>query len=131
MPKPCLQINLAPILPATRVGTASCNQIHGGPGELLHWLETQLGLLGPPTPRALRVSQLAGRLDCCGHPLGFQSSYQSDRWGTASDLLARVDEVRLAGWDGAMQEGLPQFLQDVASCYGGFGHHLHDMAARL
>ena len=98
---------------------------------MLRWLETQLGLLGLPVPRANRVNLLAGRLDSANKPLIFHPSYQSDRWGTATDLLSRVDEMRLAGWDRTKHPDLPLIFQDVADCLASVPLNFPDTADRL
>jgi ATP-dependent helicase/nuclease subunit B len=88
-------------------------RIVGGPEDLLEWLETQLGLPQANTHRASRVMQYANATETVSDAC-FAESLQTDRWETASDLLARRDELLLCGWDGSCDERLPRMVQDLA-----------------
>jgi hypothetical protein len=124
IPPTTLRIGLAALSASDKVGTFRLNQITGGPDALLHWLEQQLGLIAPPVPRTSRVTELASRLDQSGD-LCFAPSLETDRWATASWLLDRHDELRMAGWDGQpTPKGgaggvLPRIVEDLGRAIAG------------
>jgi hypothetical protein len=84
----------------------STNQFNGGPETLLRWLETQLGLPVGCFHQADRVTEYAAALDTLVESV-IMESMAADRWATASELLARRDELMLAGWDESDSESLP------------------------
>lgn len=112
------------------VGDRSWNTFGGGPSVLLGRLETQLGLPNDSPPLSNRVLELAGALD--RHPApSFAPSLAADRWGTARELLARLDELRLAGWDGEDSLALPPLVRDLATVLRQAPLRLPDRSVRL
>lgn len=108
-----LEISLAWTRPGPRLGAATLGTHRGGRSVLLGWLETQLGLRREPTPLFERVAAFAHALERTpGH--SFEASLGRDRWATASALLERWDELRLAGWDGSDGDALPPLVRDLA-----------------
>ena len=89
------------------------NEFHGGPETLLRWLETQLGLPAGDFHQADRVTEYAAALDSLGESV-ISESMAADRWSTASELLARRDELMLAGWDESDSESLPHIVRELA-----------------
>ena len=95
----------------------SFHLIVGGPDALLSWLETQLGLLTAPPTWSGRITEYAALLE--GAPgAAYARSLEVDRWATSAELLARRDELRMAGWDGFACEALPPILNDMAAAEG-------------
>jgi ATP-dependent helicase/nuclease subunit B len=74
-----------------------------GPVGMLYYLESQLGLIGlPQNNDYLRIEQYrqALRLHLEQSPNAFyKDSFYADQFATAAELLARRDELILAGWD--------------------------------
>jgi len=101
-----------------RVGDSAVNEHRGGPETLLRWLETQLGLIAPPTHKASRITEYAGALDAVSKST-ISDSMATDRWATASALLGRRDELLLAGWDERDDERLPPLVRDLACAAAG------------
>ena len=101
-----LEIWLAGGAPPPVPGAAAWNEHRGGPEVLLRWLETQLGLLHGTPSLASRILEYAAALDAVP-AAQFAASLQQDRWATAGELLARRDELRLAGWDEQDAPALP------------------------
>lgn len=95
-------------------GEASVGHLRGGPEILLDWLEIQLGLAGSGTPHTDRVTRYAALLDEAGLEVCARS-FEADRWATAAELLARRDELRMAGWDGSDDPGFPMLVRDLAT----------------
>lgn len=126
-----LYINLAPIKPKIKSGSVLFNQIHGGPEDLLKWVETQFGVLRPKFPQANLINELASRLDSKKEKLYFKKSFQIDRWGTSAELLARVHDLRLAGWKKEPHPSLPPFLNDIADVSQGYTFNFLDISDRL
>jgi ATP-dependent helicase/nuclease subunit B len=85
----------------------------GGPETLLRWLETHLGLTMPQMPHARRVSEFADALEAAQEP-AFEPSLRADRWATATELLARRDELLLAGWDETDSVAFPDLVRALA-----------------
>lgn len=96
-------------------GEVSLLSIRGGPKQLLDWLETQLGLVPQKIPQSIRISQYANLLDRFGANTSYSHSFAVDRWATATELLNRRDELRMAGWKGEDVKGLPSIVQDLAN----------------
>ncbi len=109
---------------------AILNEIQGGPEVLLAWLELQLGLPIVKTHRASRVTEFAVALDAVTQSV-FAKSMEADRWLTASDLLARREELLLSGWDGLDNEGLPTIVRDLARASAGRSFVFPCIAERL
>ncbi len=93
-----------------------------GPEAFLGWVESQLGLGGPPAHPAARILQLAARLDACSAPLPgspglhCSASFAADRWSTARALLRLRDALRLGGWAGdrlGPKAAVPEALEDL------------------
>jgi hypothetical protein len=87
--------------------------VEGGPDTLLRWLETQLGLGVAPPSASGRVLEYASLLPATPGT-SFARSLATDRYSTASALLARRDELMLAGWDGRAAPGLPPLVNELA-----------------
>lgn len=85
----------------------------GGEPQLLGWLETQLGLLTAKPTEPERIGRIAKALDRA-HPVLLEKSRARDRWGTAKEVLRRLDELRLAGWDGTVHEDAPGTVHEDA-----------------
>jgi RecB family exonuclease len=110
--KTILRISLVSSGPPQQPGGGEWNVVEGGPAELLRWLEIHLGLSREPVPAARRIAQAAARFDRVEKPF-WAESFATDRWSTARELLARRDELLLAGWDGAASADLP-LVADLA-----------------
>lgn len=108
-----LFIRLTPGPLKPRSGDVTINEWKGGPETLLQWLETQLGLPVPPFHKASRVSEYATALDQVPNVV-FGQSLKTDRWATASELLAKRDELVLSGWNETDSDTLPQIVRDLA-----------------
>lgn len=125
-----LIIRLVPGRVCPRAGQVEIDLIQGGPDDLLHWLETQLGLPSVSEHRAARVLQYAAALeqveDSC-----FCKSLQADRWATASELLARRDALLIAGWDEVEADGLPRMVNDMARAADGYAASFLGVGERL
>jgi RecB family exonuclease len=76
---------------------------YAGPSGLLYFLESCLGLLGPPANNEyLRIEQYRQLLKVHleQHPtVFFRASFEADQLATAEALLQRRDELLLAGWN--------------------------------
>jgi len=125
-----LNIRLTPGVIAPEWTQGRVNEFHGGPETLLRWLETQSGLPSPPVRTADRITEYASALDTVTDSV-ISTSMQSDRWATASDLLARRDELLLGGWDETASETLPVLVQDLARAATGRGLVCSCEATRL
>ena len=125
-----LTIRLTPgvISPEWRRGCV--NEFCGGPETLLQWLETQLGLPVPAIHRADRITEYAASLDSVTDSV-ISASMKADRWATASELLARRDELLLSGWDEADSESLPNIVRDLANAVTGRSLKFPGEAERL
>ena len=106
------------------------NELHGGPETLLRWLETQLGLPVAGFHQADRITEYAAALDTLGESV-FTESMAADRWATASELLARRDELMLAGWDELDSESLPHIVRELARAASGMTFVFPGEATRL
>jgi len=99
-------------------GSATLGEKSGGRETLLRWLETQLGLPPLVVPQATRTVRYAARLQKAGKS-SFIRSLDADLWGTAKTLLSRRDELKIMGWDGGNDSGLPKLVQDLAAVEKG------------
>ena len=106
------------------------NEFHGGPETLLQWLETQLGLPAGGVHQADRITEYAAALDKLGGSL-IAESMAADRWATATELLARRDELLLAGWDETDSETLPSIVRELAGAAAGKKFVFRSEAERL
>lgn len=113
-----LFIRLMPGTTRPQWGRTYENEFHGGPETLLHWLETQLGLPVAGFHQADRITEYAAALDTLGESV-IAESMTADRWATASELLARRDELLLAGWDESDSEALPHIVRELARAAAG------------
>ena len=111
-------------------GRNCTNQHHGGPETLLRWLETQLGLPSDGFHQADRVTEYAAALDTLGESV-IVESMAADRWSTASELLARRDELMLAGWDESDSESLPHIVRELSRASSGRAFVFPGEATRL
>lgn len=109
---------------------SSVGEIKGGPEVLLRWLETQLGLPSVNEHRAMRISEYAAALDSASDSV-ISASFKADRWATASALMARQDELLLAGWDGADSDDLPEVVHALAGVLKGRSSIFPSEAERL
>ena len=109
-----LFIRLVPGPLRPQAGRKYTNEFHGGPETLLRWLETQLGLPVAGFHHADRVTEYAAALDTLDESV-IAESMNSDRWATATELLARRDELLLAGWDESDSESLPEHCTRTGS----------------
>ncbi len=70
-----------------------------GPAGLVAFLESQLGLAGPPVPRAVRIAAYLAKLRAASSNGRFWCrSFEKDPWSTAATLLAWRDGLVSAGW---------------------------------
>lgn len=108
LPETRLVIRLTPGAIRATPGLCSINEVRGGPETLLHWLELKLGLPALAPHRANCVTEYASAIDAVLKAnsqlssviqTSIDPSMRNDRWATASDLLARRDELALGGWD--------------------------------
>jgi len=90
------------------------NEHRGNREVLLRWLETQLGLLRATVSPASRVTQYATALKRVENA-SFAHSFKTDPWATASELLAKRDELCLAGWDETESSALPMLVDETES----------------
>lgn len=130
IPATQLTIRLTPGPSRPPLGVTTLNQLQGGPETLLGWLETQLGLPTPNMPRSSCVTEYAAALDGVTDSV-ISRSLQTDRWETASELLARRDELLLAGWDGSDSGFLPEIVRDLARAAAGRTFAFPCVAERL
>ncbi|PSR14596.1 MAG: hypothetical protein DA408_11100 [Bacteroidetes bacterium] len=104
-------------LPASTEPLSGC--VYLGPRQLLLWLENQLGLRIPETDvEHLRIEQYRQALKYYlqDHPEPFfAASFAADDLGTAAALLARRDELLLAGWDFALARVHTERLRVLAT----------------
>lgn len=112
-----LLIRLTPGTLRPRIGVCAINELRGGPETLLRWLETQLGLPTVENHRANCVTEYASALDAVNDAV-IRGSMSADRWATASELLARRDELHLSGWNSEQSDGLPEIVQSLARVAG-------------
>ncbi len=108
-----LLIRIADSGGAPASGEMTCDLHTGGPSTLLHWLEIQLGLLAVQPELSSRISVYASALDQVEGAC-FAESFSTDRWGTASELLVRREELRLAGWDETESDAYPVLVRHMA-----------------
>lgn len=117
-PTTTLQIRLTREQLRPAAGVSSVNNLRGGPETLLGWMEIQLGLACANTHKANRVNEYANALDTVDDGV-FSKSLTTDRWATASELLARRDELLLAGWDESDRATLPPLVRDLSRAAQG------------
>lgn len=127
---PTLHIRLTPCRSTPRVGRSTQNEHRGGPDTLLAWLETQLGLCRVAAPKASRITEYAGALEAVPAAI-YSRSLATDRWATATELLARRDELRLAGWEREDGASLPALVRDIAKVEASRTSVFPDEAKRL
>jgi hypothetical protein len=130
IPKITLHIHLNRSASKPAVGSKSLSAFHGGPDVLLAWLETQLGLARVPVLPSIRITEYAAALDSVSGA-GFAASLAADRWATATELLARRDELRLSGWNERVTDGLPPLVRDLARAADSRQFAFIDETARL
>jgi len=73
--------------------------ICGGPEDLLHWLESQLGLAMANHVWSSRVLEYSRALKSLKGSRTFSDSFTKDPWITSAELAKRHEELELAGWD--------------------------------
>ena len=125
-----LFIRLTPGMLRPQSGRGYANEFHGGPETLLRWLETQLGLPVASFHQADRITEFAAVLDGLEDSI-IAESMTADRWATAAELLARRDELLLAGWDGLDSEALPDIVRELARAAAGKDFVFPNEAKRL
>ena len=125
-----LFIRLTPGVLRPQWGHGYVNEFRGGPETLLRWLETQLGLPVPAIHNADRITEYAAALDTVVDSV-ITASMKTDRWGTASELLSRRDELLLAGWNETNSDALPDIVRDLARAAEGRTFVFLSEAARL
>lgn len=109
-----LRIQLAGGAAMAVAGKWMCNEHAGNSEVLLKWLETQLGLLSARVLLSSRITEYASALDKVKNA-SFAASLATDRWGTATELLSRRDELRLGGWEETDLPHLPPLVRDLAN----------------
>lgn len=114
----------------TIVRSQSFNAITDGPNTLLSWLETQLGLRTQGAHRANRITEFANLLDKANDAL-FATSFGIDRWATAGELLDRLDELGISGWEGGENDSMPRLVRDLARATSGAKLEFPSVANRL
>ena len=125
-----LHIRLIPGRNTPRTGHGSLNEYRGGPDVLLTWLEMQLGLCRTVVLKASRITEYASALETVPNA-SFSRSLAADRWATAAELLARRDELRLAGWKLDDHATLPELVRDLAKVEAARSTIFPDEASRL
>lgn len=80
-------------------GAVDCAVV--GPAGLVDALEVQLGLLGPPVPKAVRIAAYLAKLRAAGDSRFWSASFSKDPWSTAVQLLGWRDTLAAGGWTGA------------------------------
>ena len=110
-----LQIRLTPGPIRPHVGQASVNCWVGGPETLLSWLEAQLGLSATLPLVCQRITEFVRALPD-DPTLAFAGSLRCDRWGAATELLRRRDELELADWRRGNPQQFPAIARDL--CVG-------------
>jgi len=109
-----LRIQLAGGTAMPVAGKWTCNEHSGNSEVLLKWLETQLGLLSESVPLSSRITEYASALDKVKNAV-FAASLATDRWGTATELLSRRDQLRLGGWEETDLPHLPPLVRDLGN----------------
>ncbi|MEI1249877.1 PD-(D/E)XK nuclease family protein [Rhizobium aouanii] len=71
-----------------------------GPLGLVQTLETQLGMLAPNVPKALRIATYLAKLRACKGNRFWTSSFSKDPWSTAAAILEWRDTLVGGGWSG-------------------------------
>ena len=99
MRKHYVTIRLALVEMRAQFNLQTTSDLRIGPSTLLDWLETQLGLRTQVAHRANRITEFANLLDKANDAI-FATSFGIDRWATASELLDRLEELGISGWDG-------------------------------
>lgn len=97
--------------PGGRDGAVDCAVV--GPAGLVDALESQLGLLGPPVSKAVRIAAYVAKLRAAGDGRFWSASFTKDPWSTAVQLLGWRDNLVAGGWSGAAI-GSPR-LDDLAA----------------
>ncbi len=92
---------------------ASFGTLALGPRGLLALLETHLGLPRAELGRSVRVAAMQSAVAARRGTAFYDRSYAVDPLGVAEFLLARRDELVLAGWTGAATTGAGQGLSRV------------------
>jgi ATP-dependent helicase/nuclease subunit B len=105
IPPAALHIGLHRGLQRPAEGSREINVVRGGPGQLLAWLESQLGLVGPDIAWTDRVVQYHAGLRNLPST-SFEGSFKADSWATTSNLLRRRDALLMAGWNPAVASGV-------------------------
>ena len=102
-----------------QAGEASIGKLFVGPDGLLKALETIFGLTGKGSHHAMRIQ---GYMDCMAEVMVnnpdaefFISSYASDAWSSAKQMLAWRDELVLAGWSGQGGENFTPRLKALVA----------------
>lgn len=85
--------------PGGGAGAIDCAVV--GPEGLVDALEAQLGLLGPPAPKAVRIAAYVAKLRAAGDGRFWSASFGKDPWSTAFQLLGWRDTLVAGGWTGA------------------------------
>lgn len=129
-----------------RISKAETGVFRVGPMGLLQLLETALGLGGAPSDieylRLEAYRQIIRRFLEENGDAFFAASFHADQFATASDLLARRDELLGAGWDFSHSPSLPGRLMALAGLealwsesgrkeYPGFSDRLEAILQRL
>lgn len=95
-----------------------------GPDGFLQWMEIHLGLSGHPNDNDyLRIEQYRQglRRHLEADPQAFyRRSFEADQFAAAGELLARRDELLLAGWDFLPNPALPPRLACLAALEAHF-----------
>lgn len=105
--------------PLPAVSNSQSNHAVWGPGGLIRYLETIWGLPDIPKDNEyLRIEQYRQQLGSYLHSVPdafFSASFQTDPFAVATNLLARRDELLMAGWDFAIHPEMPDRLQHIAA----------------
>ena len=111
-------------------GEPSWNVVEGGPGLLLLWLETHLGIVVEERAITERVTEYAGLLEKAGGD-SYSGSLETNRLSTAASLLSLRDELLVSGWDGKGRAGLPPLVSDLAMVEKLYGPQDADTSERI
>ena len=105
--------------------------ICGGPEDLLHWLESQLGLAMANHVWSSRVLEYSRALKSLKGSRTFSESFTKDPWITSAELAKRHEELELAGWDSHDHPGLPGLVRDMAQACKDHDFVFPSLADRL
>lgn len=88
--------------------------LHAGPLGLIGLLELHLGLANHQPPHALRLLKYRDALKANLKSAFYEQSFSANDLEVSQTLLLWRDELKMAGWDFKVKEGMPKRLMDLA-----------------